>query len=238
MGVHNCSIVVLVLLPLLLASSSSAATDFDFFYHVQQWPGSFCDTKGGCCFPGNVKPAVDFGIHGLWPNYAACRPAVGKNKTECWPEFCNAADTFDPLLVSDLKNGMDRNWATLSCKSNDSTGFWSHEWEKHGTCSNMDQHAYFAAALEFKARFNLTQILLDAGVVPSDEETYGVSSILDAITAATGSKPSIGCNKGVSGEMQLYEVYHCVDRTGTRPVDCPGTVQGRKCTDTVQFPAF
>jgi hypothetical protein len=36
MGVHNCSIVVLVLLPLLLASSSSAATDFDFFYNVQQ----------------------------------------------------------------------------------------------------------------------------------------------------------------------------------------------------------
>ncbi|TVU37638.1 hypothetical protein EJB05_10963, partial [Eragrostis curvula] len=49
--------------------------DFDFFYHVQQWPGSLCDTSGGCCFPGNEKPAADFGIHGLWPDYAPCRTA-------------------------------------------------------------------------------------------------------------------------------------------------------------------
>uniref|UniRef100_A0A8R7TEJ1 Uncharacterized protein n=2 Tax=Triticum urartu TaxID=4572 RepID=A0A8R7TEJ1_TRIUA len=130
MRLHCCSLAVL-LLPLLLAS----ATDFDFFYHVQQWPGSFCDTTGGCCFPGNVKPAADFGIHGLWPNYAACRPAGDTNRTRCWP--ANA------LQISDLRSDMDRNWGTLSCRSNDSTAFWSHEWSRHGTCSNMDQHAYF-----------------------------------------------------------------------------------------------
>jgi len=243
-----CSIVLLLLLHAFAASS--AATDFDFFYHVQQWPGSFCDTKKGCCFPNNVKPAADFGIHGLWPNYAACRPAtadadadapeirISKTKKKCWPESCNATDSFSLLQVRDLLGDMDRNWGTLSCKSNDSTPFWSHEWEKHGTCSNMDQHTYFAAALQFKARFNLTRILLDAGITPSDEKTYFLSSILDAITEATGSKPSIGCNKGVAGEMQLFEVYQCVDRTGTRPVDCPGPVQGRKCSDKVQFPAF
>lgn len=64
-----------------------------------QWPGSFCDTTGGCCFPGNVRPAADFGIHGLWPNYAACRPAGETNRTRCWPDFCNATDTFNPSLV-------------------------------------------------------------------------------------------------------------------------------------------
>ena len=133
---------------------------------------------------------------------------------------------------------MDRNWGTLSCESDDGAAFWSYQWEKHGTCSNMDQHAYFAAALRFKTRFNLTRILLDAGITPSDERTYFLSSIPDAVTEATGSKPSIGCNKGVSGEMQLFEMYQCVDRTGTRPVDCPGPMQGRKCTDRVQLPAF
>jgi ribonuclease T2 len=88
-----------------------------------QWPGSFYDTKGGCCFPGNVKPAADFGIHGLWPNYASCRPTGERNKTRCWPDFCNAADAFNPLQVSDLLGDMDRNWATLSCKSDDSAAF-------------------------------------------------------------------------------------------------------------------
>ena len=38
-----------------------------------QWPGSFCDTRQGCCFPDDTKPAAAFGIHGLWPNYAKCR---------------------------------------------------------------------------------------------------------------------------------------------------------------------
>jgi ribonuclease T2 len=199
-----------------------------------------------------VKPAADFGIHGLWPNYDTCRPVhadtgapeirISKTKSECWPEFCNATNTFNPILVRDLLGDMNRNWGTLSCNKKESTAFWRHEWEKHGTCSNMGQHAYFAAALQFKARFNLTRILLDVGITPSDEKTYFLSSVRDAITEATGSKPSIGCNKDVQAAkgdpMQLLEVYLCVDRTGKRAVDCPGPVQGRKCTDRVKFPAF
>ncbi|KAK8977233.1 hypothetical protein V6N11_021319 [Hibiscus sabdariffa] len=43
---------------------------FDFFYFVQQWPGSYCDSdKFSCCYPPTGKPAADFSIHGLWPNY-------------------------------------------------------------------------------------------------------------------------------------------------------------------------
>lgn len=241
MKLHFYSLVVLVLHAFV---ASTAVTDFDFFYHVQQWPGSFCDTKDGCCFPGNVKPAADFGIHGLWPNYDTCRPAADANtaritisKSKCWPDFCNATDAFSPFRVRDLRVDMDRNWATLSCKNTDSVTFWSHEWEKHGTCSNMDQHTYFAAALRFKARFNLTRILLDAGIAPSDDRTYFLSSIRDAIGEATGSAPSVACSRNADGETQLSEVYQCVDRTGTRPVDCLVPVQGR-CNDRVKFPAF
>ncbi|KAF7014646.1 unnamed protein product [Triticum aestivum] len=233
MRLHYCSLTV-VLLPFLLAS----ATDFDFFYHVQKWPGSFCDTTGGCCFPGNVKPAADFGIHGLWPNYAACRPAGETNRTRCWPDFCNATNTFAPSLISDLKSDMDRNWGTLSCRSNDSTAFWSHEWSRHGTCSNMDQHAYFLAALRYKARFNLTRILLDSGIVPSEERTYCVGSIRDAIGEATGSAPGIECNRNARNETQLYQVYQCVDLAGTGPIPCPAVPMQGRCTDQVKFPAF
>lgn len=41
---------------------------FDYFLFVQQWPGSYCDTKKGCCFPVTGEPGPAFGIHGLWPN--------------------------------------------------------------------------------------------------------------------------------------------------------------------------
>ncbi|KAJ6324888.1 hypothetical protein OIU76_012055 [Salix suchowensis] len=53
--------------------------DFDFFYFVQQWPGSYCDTKHSCCYPRTGKPAADFGIHGLWP----------QNKDGSYPQNCN-----------------------------------------------------------------------------------------------------------------------------------------------------
>lgn len=133
---------------------------------------------------------------------------------------------------------MDRNWGTLSCRSNGSTAFWSHEWSRHGTCSNMDQHAYFVAALRYKARFNLTRILLDAGIVPSDERTYCVGSIRDAIGEATGSAPGIECNRSARNETQLYQVYQCVDLAGTSPVPCPAVPMQGRCTDQVKFPAF
>ncbi|RLN35699.1 Ribonuclease 1 [Panicum miliaceum] len=186
---HHGSLAVLLL---ALAAVACAAADFDFFYLVQQlkvaginglasfatvhrsivlcfaqWPGSYCDTEAGCCFPGDGKPPADFGIHGLWPNYAACRPdAATPNRTSCWPDFCNATDTLNTSLITDMEADLRRSWGTLSCKSKDATDFWSHEWSRHGTCSGMGQHAYFRAALD------LTGALLDAGIVPSDEAEY------------------------------------------------------------------
>ncbi|KAL6513906.1 Ribonuclease pancreatic beta-type [Orobanche hederae] len=53
----------------ILSVAAAAAQEFDFFYFVQQWPGSYCDTKKSCCYPTAGKPPSDFGIHGLWPNY-------------------------------------------------------------------------------------------------------------------------------------------------------------------------
>ncbi|TVU37750.1 hypothetical protein EJB05_11083, partial [Eragrostis curvula] len=232
------SLAVLLLLPVALAC---ADTDFDFFYHVQQWPGSYCDTKEGCCFPGNQKPAADFGIHGLWPNYAVCRTVDedGRplNQSKCWPDFCNASDPLDPSLIRDLEPDLLRNWGTLSCKSKESTAFWSHEWTRHGTCSGMDQHSYFLAALEYKARFNLTRILLDAGIVPSEERTYCLSRIRDAVAEATGSAPNLECNRNERNETQLYQVYQCVGVDGRSPVRCLVAMDGG-CTGMVKFPAF
>ncbi|KAI3730765.1 hypothetical protein L1987_61942 [Smallanthus sonchifolius] len=63
----------------------SASQDFDFFYFVQQWPGSYCDTKHGCCYPRTGKPASDFGIHGLWPN----------RNDGSYPSNCDSSNPFD-----------------------------------------------------------------------------------------------------------------------------------------------
>ena len=55
-----------------------------------QWPGAYCDAKGRkCCYPNSGKPATDFSIHGLWPNY----------KDGGYPSNCDTSNPFDPSQV-------------------------------------------------------------------------------------------------------------------------------------------
>ncbi|XP_062190097.1 ribonuclease 1-like [Phragmites australis] len=245
---------VLVSLALLLSllAVSSTAEEFDFFYFVQQWPGSFCDTWRGCCFPDTGKPAADFGIHGLWPNYAECRgrhgvarAALGDDallsivgrRGRCWPQYCDDGNPLQLWEIRDLVASLDKSWPTLSCKSGRSLEFWSYEWKKHGTCSNLEQHEFFEAALALKARHNLTSILADAGIVPSEDESYFLSSIRDAIAQGTGFKANLECNRDADGESQLYQVYQCVGRDGKKLIDCPLEMRS-KCADRVKLPVF
>lgn len=83
------SLALLVALSAVGCAAAQAA-DYDFFYLVLQWPGSYCDTKQSCCYPRSGKPAADFGIHGLWPN----------RDDGSYPQNCNPANAFDPSKVS------------------------------------------------------------------------------------------------------------------------------------------
>ncbi|OEL37440.1 Ribonuclease 1 [Dichanthelium oligosanthes] len=138
------------------------------------------------------KPAADFGIHGLWPNYAKCH---GRQQG-----LAHTVLSDDALLAA-------ANWPTLSCKSGCSLEFWSYKWKKHGTCSNLEQDEHFSRALVLKARYNLTSILSDAGIVPSDSGTYPLDSVRDAIAQGTGFMANLECNRDADGEAQLFQVY-------------------------------
>lgn len=207
----------------------AVAQDFDFFYFVQQWPGSYCDTKASCCYPTTGKPATDFGIHGLWPNY----------KDGSYPSNCDPDSHFNRSQVSDLISRMQRSWPTLACPRGDGSSFWSHEWEKHGTCSEsvLDQHHYFKTSLNLKETLGLLQILQSAGINP-DGGSYSLSSIRGAIKDALGFTPWIECNVDASGNSQLYQVYVCIDNQGSNTIECPVLPTGSKCASTVQFPSF
>ncbi|XP_010066907.2 ribonuclease 1 [Eucalyptus grandis] len=222
----QCSIAIsLVLLQCLAVHVASQS--FDFFYFVQQWPGSYCDTQQSCCYPTTGKPAADFGIHGLWPNY----------NDGSYPSNCDSSSPFNPSEVSDLKSSMQNSWPTLACPSGDGEQFWSHEWEKHGTCSEsvLDQHAYFESALSLKQKVNLLQALKSAGITPGG--SYSLKSIKDAITEAAGYTPWIECNKDSSGNYQIYQIYLCVDTSGSNLIECPVFPKGT-CSSEIEFPSF
>ncbi|CAN6901875.1 hypothetical protein HID58_083459 [Brassica napus] len=201
---------------------------FDFFYFVLQWPGAYCDTKRACCYPTSGKPAADFGIHGLWPNY----------KDGSYPSNCDPDNEFDPSEISDLVSTLQTKWPTLSCPSNEGFKFWEHEWEKHGTCSEsvMDQHKYFENTLALRDRVNLLQILTGAGIEPNDE-FYKLKDIKKAIKEATGFTPVINCNKDPEKNSQLHEIFFCVDTSGTEFIECP-IIPRDRCPSHLQFAKF
>ncbi|KAH9311344.1 hypothetical protein KI387_026379, partial [Taxus chinensis] len=63
----------------------ASARTFDFYYFVQEWPGSYCDTHRKCCSPETGLPSSDFHIHGLWPNM----------KDGSWPQYCAPHHVFN-----------------------------------------------------------------------------------------------------------------------------------------------
>ncbi|CAH8382488.1 unnamed protein product [Eruca vesicaria subsp. sativa] len=201
---------------------------FDFFYFVLQWPGAYCDTNRACCYPTTGKPAADFGIHGLWPNY----------NDGSYPSNCDPDSEFDPSKISDLVSTLQTKWPTLACPSNEGFKFWEHEWEKHGTCSEsvMDQREYFEHTLELRDKINLLQILTDAGIEPNDE-FYKLEDIKKAIEEATGFTPVINCNKDPEKNSQLDEIFFCVDTSGTEFIECPVLPRDR-CPSRLQFAKF
>ncbi|KAH7306431.1 hypothetical protein KP509_22G011400 [Ceratopteris richardii] len=206
-------------------SGISCQSDFDFFYFVQQWPGSYCDLKQKCCYPVTGKPAADFSIHGLWPNY----------NDGSYPSNC-AGSSYDSTGISDLKDQLQRYWDTLSCPSGDGDKFWSHEWEKHGTCSGLDQRAYFESVLRLRNSIDLLSALQSSGI-EADGGTYTLEAIEKALTQAIGHKPGLECNRDVDGQRQLYQVYVCIDTDASTLIDCP-VYPSSSCSSTISFPSF
>lgn len=170
------------------------------------------------------------------------------------------------LQVRDLLSTMRQKWPTLACPSSDGTQFWTHEWEKHGTCSEsvLDQHGYFQAALKLKKQVDVLRILQDAGKLNShnmitplinealwwssemeaaaagiqpDGGDYSLKSVVSAISDAIGYTPWIECNNDEAGNSQLYQVYLCVDTSAAKLIECP-VLPRKRCGSEIEFPSF
>lgn len=74
------------------------------------------------------------------------------------------------------------------------------------------------------------------GIEP-DDGFYSLESIKEAIKEGVGHVPGIECNKDSAGNSQLYQVYLCVDTSGSEIIDCPKLPRGR-CASDVQFAKF
>ncbi|CAI9782988.1 unnamed protein product [Fraxinus pennsylvanica] len=83
-----------------------------------------------------------------------CRLAVQDQNDGYYPSNCESSNPYDQRKILDLISRIQQSWPMLACPSNSGSSFWSHAWEKHGTCSEsvLDQHGYFKSALNLKSQ--------------------------------------------------------------------------------------
>lgn len=82
-------------------------------------------------------------IHGLWPEYTIHK----------WPQFCNKTEyhNFNETKIKTWHriDEMHKHWPScIHQPHKDDYSFWKHEWEKHGTCTNMTVLEFFSKTLD------------------------------------------------------------------------------------------
>jgi len=180
-----------------------------------------------CCFeaPGGLLAQTQFWdtnpvtgpddswtIHGLWPD--KCDLTYEQS---CDPS--RAYSNIEGLLIDGGQQSLVSYMNTYWVSNNESPeAFWEHEWATHGTCYSTLQPGCFAnykegdeAVIFFARAVSLFQSLptydwlASAGITPSRTETYSLSTLIDALSQASGGyTPSLHCSRGSLSQIYWY----------------------------------
>ena len=112
----------------------NAPGQFDFYVLALSWSPSYCEAAHERA-PDRAPDQqcagrpFSFVVHGLWPQYE-----------QGFPSFCQVpAPRLDRTIVGSMLDLMP------------SPRLIFHEWDRHGTCSGLSQHAYFEAVRKARA---------------------------------------------------------------------------------------
>jgi len=181
-----------------------------------------------CCFesPGGLilqtqvwdtdvagSPEDSWTIHGLWPDN--CDGSYIEN---CDPsrDYTDIAGLLESQGASSTLDFMQQYWL-----NDDGTNeeFWEHEWATHGTCySTLDVDclpsssptgaeavAFFETVVRVFKTLPTYDWLAQAGITPSSDQTYSLSSMLSALQDASGYIPALSCSR--SGKLSSISWY-------------------------------
>ncbi|XP_059654456.1 ribonuclease 1-like [Cornus florida] len=138
---------------------------------------------------------------------------------------------------------LEKVWPTLNptfWRKGSSAAFWTHEWNKHGICSNSTLNAlqYFQSAIAQKDNIDLLQALRAApyNINPSPNINYSRSDIEKAVSQRIGAQAYISCGLLRNSVPLLYEIYICLDYHMTNYINCPQYNYGRQCPADATHP--
>lgn len=128
-------------------------------------------------------------------------------------------DTLLIFQIQRLENSLKSSWPNLVL-GNTNRGFWSDQWNRHGSCTTFTQFNYFSHAMNLRSRYNIKTILASRGI-HAMRISYRVSVIVDAIKRHTSVEPRVVC---VFDRYHTYvsEIQLCFEApTASILIDCP-----------------
>ena len=168
-------------------SRQNTPGEFDYYVLSLSWSPSFCEeaqergsrsrgTQAQC----DGRP-FSFVVHGLWPQYE-----------HGFPEYCQRPS---PRLA--------RNIMTSMLDLMPAPGLIYNEWDKHGTCSGLDERAYFETIRKARAAIKIPEEYLQL----SEEKTVAPADIENAFIRANPGLAANGiavtCNRSRLSEVRI-----------------------------------
>jgi ribonuclease T2 len=161
-----------------------AAAQFDYYVMTLSWAPGFCDlggqqTSSPECAEGSGQGFV---VHGLWPD----------NEYRPNPEACRGQDATPADL--DDEHGVYPNDRLAA-----------YEYRKHGTCTGLSAHDYFATVRSVRTRLKIPEMFQ----APSEQLKMAPEEIEQAFMTANANlhpdNMAISCSNG-----ELVDVRFCL----------------------------
>ena len=168
----------------------NAPGEFDFYVLSLSWSPSFCEEaeergNGGRAQGQCSGRPYSFVVHGLWPQYE-----------RGYPEYCQRPS---PRLA--------RNIMTSMLDLMPAPGLIYNEWDKHGTCSGLDERVYFETIRKARAAIKIPEEFQQL----SEPKTISPADLEDAFVKVnpglSTSAISVTCNR-----TRLSEVRICLSK--------------------------
>ena len=170
------------------------AGEFDYYVLSLSWSPNWCATEGDARGSDQCHPRHDHGwvLHGLWPQYH-----------RGWPAYCRTVE-------APPTRGMTAEMADIM----GSPGLAWHQWKKHGTCSGLSAHDYFALSRRAYATVNRPEIFRKLDREVKLPASVVEQAFLQANPDWSRDMLTITCKDG-----HIHEARLCLSRD-LKPVPC------------------
>jgi len=187
---------------------------FDFYVLALSWSPSYCaaaQERAPERAPDQqcAGRPFSFVVHGLWPQYERGFPA-----------FCQVpAPRLDRNIVGSMLDLMP------------SPRLIFHEWDRHGTCSGLSQHAYFESVRKARAVVKIpTDFMeLDKPIVVKPDDI--AEAFVKANPGMSRASLAVACDS-----KRLSEVRVCLNKDFSFH-DCPEVTRRACKRDGIAMPA-